>query len=98
MIVTKHDKLTVLLPRCESPIEEEMVVMALSHLPRHFAADVTGDHKKIYEAVKDMRDGAGVIGVQVTPTKTFRTYFLGVVGVTSFNASATATATGSFGT
>lgn len=35
---------------------------------------------------------AGVIGVQVTPTKTFRTYFLGVVGMTSFNASATATA------
>lgn len=35
---------------------------------------------------------AGVVGVQVTPTKAFRTYFLGVVGVTSFNASATATA------
>jgi len=34
----------------------------------------------------------GVIGVQVAPTKTFKTYFLGVAGVTSFNASATATA------
>lgn len=45
---------------------------------------------------------SAVIGVQVTPTKTFRTYFLGVAGVTSFNASATATAKsgpypGSFG-
>ena len=35
---------------------------------------------------------AGVIGVQVSPTKAFSTYFLGVVGINRFNASATATA------
>ena len=35
---------------------------------------------------------AGVIGVQVSPTKQFPTYFLGVAGMNSFSASATATA------
>jgi Flp pilus assembly protein TadG len=35
---------------------------------------------------------ADVIGVQVTPSKTFSTYFLGVAGVTTFTASATASA------
>lgn len=35
---------------------------------------------------------AGVIGVQVSPTKAFSTYFLRVVGMNGFNASATATA------
>ena len=35
---------------------------------------------------------AGVIGVQVSPSKQFSTYFLGVAGMTSFSASATATA------
>lgn len=40
---------------------------------------------------------AGVAGVQVTPSKSFNTYFLGVVGMTGFTASATATArTGSY--
>ena len=35
---------------------------------------------------------SGVVGVQVSPSKSFKTYFLGVVGITSFTASATATA------
>ena len=35
---------------------------------------------------------SGVIGVQVSPTKAFSTYFLRVVGINGFNASATATA------
>lgn len=35
---------------------------------------------------------ANVFGVQVSPSKSFRSYFLGVVGLTSFKASATATA------
>jgi Flp pilus assembly protein TadG len=35
---------------------------------------------------------AGVVGVQVSPSRSFRTYFLGVVGMPSFTASATATA------